>query len=758
MHLELQGTVQGIGFRPFVYRLARSMALSGWVRNSSRGAEIEIEGSAQALDKFKGRLYSEKPRAASITAEKVSFTHSPGYTEFIIASSNDKASKSAGILPDLAICRACLKDIFETGNRRYLYPFTNCTNCGPRFSIIERLPYDRHHTTMKAFTMCDECREEYENPLDRRFHAQPNACPRCGPQMELWDRKGKVLERRNDAVQAACEAIRSGKIVAVKGLGGFQLMVDARQGAAVSDLRRRKGREEKPLALMYPDMEAIRKDCDINSNELGLLSSAAAPIVLLRRKSFPGVGSSGLSDLIAPGNPYLGIMMPYTPLHHIITAQLGFPVVATSGNLSDEPICIDEHEAFHRLGKIADLFLVHNRPIFRQMDDSVVRPINDGAIILRSARGYAPTIISTDSPGMPVLAVGANQKNSLALGIGKQVLASQHIGDPGSRYSSEALANNVDSLLRAYDLTPKVIICDRHPDYIATQYAERQGRPVVKVQHHYAHVLSCMVDNKIETPVLGVTWDGTGLGDDSTIWGGEFLYIDKKSYKRVGHFRHFRLPGGEAAIREPGRAALGVLYAIYGDSLFSKEEITLVKAFKAPELKVLHRMLARGINSPISSSAGRLFDAAAALIGLGRFSGFEGQAAMRLEFAAEQADSDEVYGFDIIQESGIHVIDWEPMFIEMLDDIKKERAPSLTAAKFHNTMADIIVEAARLIGEKKVALTGGCFQNRYLTERAIRRLKSSGFTPYRHRTIPPNDGGIATGQIMAALRSAKEKQ
>jgi hydrogenase maturation protein HypF len=595
---------------------------------------------------------------------------------------------------------------------------------------------------MSAFVMCDECRAEYENPLDRRFHAQPNACPRCGPQLALWDAKGKTLNAYDDALRAAAAAIRQGYIVALKGLGGFQLLVDARNSGAVSRLRTRKGRFEKPFAVMMPSIEQVEPVCEVSEVERRLLESAAAPIVLLHHHG------SEVAPQVAPENPYLGVMLPYTPLHHLLMDELGFPIVATSGNLSGEPIMTDNHEALAKLGEIADVFLVHNRPIARHLDDSVVFAAEGDMVMLRRARGYAPSPVQLEGVTEAIIATGALQKNTTAVAHYGSVFLSQHLGDMDSAAAFDAFERTLADFLNLYDLHPSAVACDIHPDYRTTRYAEQAKLPVIHVQHHYAHVLSCMAEHPLDAPVLGVAWDGTGYGSDGTIWGGEFLRVDASAFTRVAWLRPFRLPGGDLAAREPRRSALGVLYELYGENL-PRERLE----FTSNELNLLVPALERRINAPLTSSMGRLFDAVAALTGLRQCCSFEGQAAMALEFAALGANTDECYPFEITPVTGDEgigggMIDWKPMIAAIL----LETDLQTISGKFHNTLAATIVGVAQQIGEPAVVLTGGCFQNRTLLEKSIQGLRKAGFTPYWHQHIPPNDGGIALGQIAGALR------
>jgi hydrogenase maturation protein HypF len=653
---------------------------------------------------------------------------------------------------------------------------------------------------MNRFALCAECAREYLDPADRRFHAQPNACPKCGPHLELWDAAGAVLAARDPALLQAAQSLRNGKILALKGIGGFQLMVDARNADAVRRLRQRKQREEKPFALMYPSLQSVRADCRISPAEAGLLQSPESPIVLLERL-LPSnqFAIRNPQSAIAPSNPNLGVMLPYSPLHHLLMFELQFPVVATSGNLSDEPICIDEHESLQRLRDIADVFLVHNRPIVRHLDDSVARVVLGREQILRRARGYAPLPVrladrrpapAPDS-APPVLAVGAHLKNTIALAVGPQVFVSQHIGDLETVQSYEAFLRVISDFERLYETVPATIACDAHPDYLSTQFAaslaaRKPGLRVVSVQHHIAHVLACAAENELAPPVLGVSWDGTGHGLDGTVWGGEFFLLTDTACRRVGHLRQFRLPGGDQAVREPRRAALGMLYELFAESapdldgsLGSAtvpvasagvsptesarpffEALPPVKSFAGSELAGLTHMLKSGVNSPLTSSAGRLFDAVAALAGLRQTVRFEGQAAMELEFAIAGLQTDESYSYDITPREtptgeSLLLVDWAGIARGILSDLKREVSIALISAKFHNTLAEVIVAVAKRCGHPQVALSGGCFQNRYLTERAATLLAQEGFRPYWHQHIPPNDGGIAFGQIVAALMGSE---
>ena len=759
MKLAVRGAVQGVGFRPFVFRLASELELRGRVNNSPQGVFIEAEGARENLETFLLRLNSEKPPSSFIQSLETSWLDPAGYEKFEILASEDSGAKTALILPDIATCPDCLCDIFDPKNRRHLYPFTNCTNCGPRFSIIESLPYDRANTSMKKFAMCPQCRAEYDDPRDRRFHAQPNACPICGPRLELWNATGEVIFGGNEALLAAASAIRRGKIVAVKGIGGFHLMADARNEKAVQLLRERKHREEKPFALMFPSLVSARAVCEISPLEERLLRSPEAPIVLLKKISNL---KSQIVNSVAPGNPNLGVMLPSNPLHHLLMAELNIPIVATSGNLSDEPICTNEREALERLGGIADLFLVHNRPVVRHMDDSIVRVMLDREMILRRARGYAPLPIRLNSQlstlnSQPILAVGAHLKNSVALAVGENVFISQHIGDLETEPANAAFRRVIADFEKLYDAKPEIVAADLHPDYLSTKFAnELKNVRHNGVQHHVAHVLSCMAENEIAPPALGIAWDGTGYGLDGTIWGGEFFLVTKNACERVAHLRPFRLPGGDKAVQEPRRAAIGLLYEAFGDAAFEMKHLPPFQEMSPIALSALKGMLQRKLNSPATSSAGRLFDAVASLAGLRQIMRFEGQAAMELEFAMHGIETEEAYRLSLVTNHSSLVLDWSPMIEAILADVKSGVFAGRISAKFHNALAEAIVSVAKSFGLNRVALSGGCFQNRYLTERVVRRLRDENFRPYWHHRVPTNDGGIALGQIMAALREQSQ--
>lgn len=753
---KITGAVQGVGFRPTVYRLAQKLHIKGWVENTSEGVLIEAEGLKATLEDFLQKIQTQKPAQAEISEVSVSYVEPIGEEDFKIFSSKVHNQKTVKILPDLAICQNCLDDILDPNNRRFYYPFTNCTNCGPRFSIIESLPYDRENTTMRKFKMCQPCQAEYEDPLNRRFHAQPNACKSCGPHLELWNTRGCVLSTHEDALKETESLIRKGFVVAVKGLGGFHLFADAQNSEAVQRLRKRKHREEKPLALMLPSLSNVTHICEVSELEKELLACAQAPIVLLKKKVHAKALSWDISDEVAPKNPNLGVMLPYTPLHYLLLQLLDFPVVATSGNKSDEPICIDEQEALSRLNGIADAFLIHNRPIARHVDDSIVRVMGGSSMILRRARGYAPFTLEQSKNLDASLAVGAHLKNSVAFAYRNKIFLTQHIGDLDTPQALHSFEKTIEDLPKIYDFKPQRVICDAHPDYSSSQFAKKMGLPLTQVQHHYAHILSCMAEHDLKPPVLGIAWDGTGYGLDGTVWGGEFLNIGSQGFERVATLHPFLLPGGEKAIHEPIRTAISVLFEVFGNEVFASSKFSFVTNLSERNKKLFQQMLQKQINSPKTTSVGRLFDAVSALLGIRTQNHFEGQAAMELEFAISNQSVKEFYPFKIKEQnhlgSPLFVIDWRPMIQHLWKEFQSEMCLSMISAKFHNTLAEMIVEVGKMTQENRVVLSGGCFQNKYLLERSIHRLRSQGFTPFWHQRVPPNDGGVALGQLIAGAR------
>lgn len=759
----IKGAVQGVGFRPFVYKLAKAFGIKGWVLNSDNGVEINAIATKELLNKFIIHLKEDKPDISYIKSfdfNIVPYTKADDYNDFKIVHSKTNKEPTTYIMPDIATCEDCLKEIFNPNDRRYLYPFTNCTNCGPRYTIIQKLPYDRENTTMKNFIMCEKCREEYENPDDRRFHAQPNACPVCGPKVFLWDGDGNAIAEKQEAIEIAVKEILNGKIVAIKGLGGFHLFVNSFNKNSIQELRKRKHRNEKPFALMFPNLQEVKKYCNASELEIKLLTSQKSPIVLLRLKenflSYKDtVNLPFFNECVGENsfNPYLGVLLSYTPLHHILMKMLNIPVIATSGNISDEPICIDELEALERLKGIADLFLVHNRPILRYVDDSIVKIVAGEEFILRRARGYSPLPITIELSGKKdeqIIATGAFLKNTIALKKENEVFISQHIGDLDNLESINAFEKTISHLSEIYKIKPDKIVCDLHPDFPSTKYAEEksisENLSLTKVQHHIAHIFSCIAENKIDLPVLGVAWDGTGYGLDKTIWGGEFFLIDSK-VERIAHLRYFRLPSGEEAIKKINRIAAGILLDFKDELEISNVE-DYIKIDKQ-NLQIIKQILEKGINSPLTSSMGRLFDAVSSLIDLKNYSSFEGQAAMELEFIAYKSISESgYYTYEINKENDVFIIDFVPIIKKLLLDKRNKISNSKISSKFHNTLVEIIFSVAKTINVKNIALSGGCFQNSILLEKSITKLKESGFHPYWQKKVPVNDGGISLGQIV----------
>lgn len=749
----IQGAVQGVGFRPFIYKLAEELNLKGIISNTVKGVSIDIEGDESLLKEFVKRIKTDKPKLSHITTFEINKLEVKGFSDFKIIKSDSRGDPEAIILPDIAVCDECLAEMFDPNNRRFLYPFINCTNCGPRFSIIESLPYDRPNTSMKIFEMCDECKEEYENPLDRRFHAQPIACPRCGPQVQLLNQNGKLICEKEDAISEAVQKIKEEKIIALKSLGGFQFIVNAVNDDTVKKLRERKHRDEKPLAVMFPSIEMIKDYCFVSEVEENKLLSPESPIVLLKKKSSIWHQASGIqypassiSEFIAPSNPYLGVMLPYTPLHHLIMRELGEPVIATSGNVSEEPMCIDENEAIERLSRIADYFLINNRPIIRPVDDSVVRIVEDELMILRRARGYSPLPLSIrNATEEDFVCVGGHLKNSVSIKKGNEIFISQHIGDLENSEAEKYFRNTISDLTEMYKVNPSYFVNDLHPEYSSTKYSSTQNVKTISVQHHLAHVAACFEENKLENKCFAVCWDGTGYGFDGSIWGGEFFIYNSEEYKHTAQFRQFRIPGGDAAVKDARRSLTGILYKIFGEAIpFSK----LNFAFSENDLRLFIQMLNKDFNCFKTTSVGRIFDAVSSLLNICNKSSYEGQAAMMLEFAADQKISTH-YDFNLIEKL-TSIIDWQPMFEQMFNDIAMEVKASVISAKFHNTLVEIIMELSMRIGLKDVVLTGGCFQNVFLLERTIERLIKEGFNPHWNKSVPTNDGGISYGQAVFA--------
>lgn len=750
LRISIDGVVQGMGFRPFVYGLARMHRLGGWAANSVAGVVVEVEGRQDDLQAFLAALHRDAPSHAAIGAIAPRTIAATGAAEFCIRESLACGTRAIQILPDLATCARCLGELFDLTDRRYLHPFISCTGCGPRYSIIADVPYDRANTVMRRFPMCTACHAEYENPADRRFHAELTTCAICGPRLTYWDTSGAVQSVEHDALLETAEMIRNGGIVALKGIGGFQLIADARNEDAVHLLRARKRRGDKPFAVLFPTLTDLRASCRVSAQEEALLTGRERPIVLLERKG--GFIARG----VAPDIPSVGAMLPYSPLHHLLMHELGFAVIATSGNAANEPIAIDNTEALQRLHGIAGGFLVHDRPILRPVDDSVARVVCGRELLLRRARGYTPTPVKLANAAAGILALGAHLKSTVALTAAGGAILSQHIGDQETVVARAAHTRAIEDVTRLHALRPRVVVRDLHPDYATSHAAQKLDLPVVAVQHHLAHVAACVAEHGTALPVLGVAWDGSGYGLDGTLWGGEFLLVDSTRWRRVAHLRAFRLPGGEAAVREPRRAALGLLHEAFGASACDMIELAAVAAFSNVERKVLQHMLAQGVNAALTSSAGRLFDAFAALSGLRQRASYEGQAAAQLEWAAGDRATGRAYPFEIREPASVPgpmIVDWQPALEAALADVHASADAGAISEALHNGLATVIAAVATRVGVHRVVLTGGCFQNKRLTEAAVAALRAKGMEAIWHRYIPPNDGGIALGQAAWAAWS-----
>jgi len=763
-HYKITGIVQGVGFRPFIYRLAHELGFTGWVRNSPSGVEIELQGKADAFPLFEQALAGDAPPLAvidSIRIEEINSVNNCDRGFTILPSAGGEPD--VRIAPDSALCPDCLRELFDPSDRRYRYPFITCTNCGPRYSIITGVPYDRPKTTMADFPLCPECLSEYENPLDRRFHAQPIACHDCGPQVSLLTSTAEKVAEHDEAVTQAIKLLEEGKVVAIKGIGGYHLAVDACNHEAVARLRERKKRDEKPFALMVADVEAARSVAELGDMEERLLTSTEAPIVIVKKRH-----DTQLSPLISPNNDWLGIMLPYSPLHHLLfsphpSSLIPHPsvfkaLVMTSGNISDEPVAFEDADALERLAGIADYFLIHDRPIHIRSDDSVMRVFQGRPLFYRRARGYAPRAVTLPFELPPLLATGAELKSVFCLAAGSRAVLSQHIGDLQNQSTLDSFGQIVAHLSGILAVRPTLVACDLHPDYLSSRFAEDSGLPTVLVQHHHAHLASCMAENGLDGDVIGIIFDGTGYGPDGTVWGGEFLVGGYGGYSRAGHLRQVPLPGGDAAVREPWRMAMAYLYQAIGDAAF---EVDHPVARHLPEngQALFARMLRRGINSPLTSSCGRLFDTVAALLNLRHTVSYDGQGAIELEALAETSENGNYgdYSYRILsnEETPLH-LDFSPMFPELLADLAAGIRTSVIALRFHQTVAtaatELCLHIAEASGINRVIFSGGVFQNRLLSEMLYTALTSRGLTVFTHRLVPPNDGGIALGQAAIAGR------
>lgn len=780
VRIHITGRVQGVGFRPTMYRYARALALTGFVKNTTAGVVVEIQGKGLAVTKFLKYLGSAPPPQARIDSLRMETL--PVTTEsssFEILASSRSGDLRAGLPPDLATCEDCRAELFDPINRRYQYPFINCTNCGPRFTIIRKLPYDRKHTSMKVFDLCPQCRAEYLEPADRRFDAQPNACPVCGPRVKLilpansqekhptsnaqhrtsnenGERFCEAPLQAAAAIQKAVQLLKAGRILAVKGLGGYHLSCDAINNKAVARLRERKGRPHKSLAVMFASMEALRNQAKVSDAEERELTSPAAPIVIVRRKN-----GSNLSELISPDTKDIGVFLPYTPVHHLLLTGLS-PLVMTSGNSAKEPIAMDEEQLQRILGPIADAALIHNRPILRRCDDSVLRISNGQRLVFRRSRGLVPDPIPFPRDGPAVLACGADLKNTICMTRGKEAFLSQHIGDLEEHRAFRFFRETIVDLTGLLKVQPAIIAHDLHPDYHSTRYALSPGIGAgrrVAVQHHHAHIAAGMAENRLKEPVIGVALDGTGYGPDGTIWGGEFLIADFKACRRAAHFKTYRMPGGAEAIRRPERMAFSLLLAELPPNQARENIGRLLPNLSDTEWNTLAVMIHQGLNSPFTSSAGRLFDVVAVLLGVGDAVSYEARGAVRLQTLAHRHVTDH-YPFDITPSSeACLILSFGSMIRALVADTLTNTDRAVIAGKFHNTVAEAVVEVCGRIRaqtfHRSVVLSGGVFQNDLLLERTTKGLLRDGFQVYSHHVVPPNDGGLALGQAAVARQKCR---
>jgi hydrogenase maturation protein HypF len=763
----VRGIVQGVGFRPFIHRTAHEHTLTGWVLNSTEGVIIEVEGPEKSIQGFVTDITAKAPPLAVV--ERVEVTQLPpvGYQSFTIASSQSNEAGFVLVSPDVCVCPDCLRETLDPNDRRYRYPFTNCTNCGPRFTIIQDIPYDRPKTTMKDFDMCPTCAAEYHDPTNRRFHAQPNACAECGPQ--VWLQTGKIsneqtptiLAERDEALRQARKLLAEGKILAIKGLGGFHLACDATNDAAVNTLRERKQRVDKPFAVMAYDAETVLHYCELSMEERQLLESPQRPIVLLRRKA-----GSPISEQTAPGNRYLGVMLPYTPLHYLLLEQdesAPMALVMTSGNISEEPLAITNEDALERLSPLADAFLMHDRAIHIRCDDSVTKLYEGQEMMLRRSRGYAPYPVRLRfAEAQETLGCGGELKNTFCLVKGNYAFLSQHIGDLQNYETLRSYEQAIEHFKNLFRVNPTVVAYDLHPEYLSTKYAlelaEKAPEQIqlVAVQHHEAHIASCMAENEVYEPVIGVAFDGTGYGRDGNIWGGEFFAGDFRSFRRMAHLSYVPMPGGELAIRRPYRMAFSYLHQAFGDQSLSLD-ISMVRDMDSVETKLMMQQIARGINAPLTSSGGRLFDAVAALLNIRTRVNYEGQAAIEMEMLADRKERGCYQWEPHTTSDGLLIVDTNALIRAIVDDLTSGLAVPSIAAKFHNSLAEMIGQVCSTIskqtGLKKVALGGGVFQNTLLLDRTLYELRRRELQLLLHHQVPTNDGGLSLGQIMIANAS-----
>ncbi|MBT9130163.1 MAG: Carbamoyltransferase HypF [candidate division WS2 bacterium] len=751
----IKGIVQGVGFRPFIYRLAQNFQVKGYIINTSNGVEIEAEAVKPILDEFAKAITSEAPPLSRIEEISIQEQKPKFYSTFEIR--NSRADEGYQLIsPDIAICKDCLVELFDPKDRRYQYPFINCTNCGPRFTIIQDIPYDRAKTTMSIFPMCPQCDEEYHNPLHRRFHAQPNACPTCGPHLMLTDRHGLEIKTETP-LKNSINYLKEGKILAIKGLGGFHLTCNAQNNEVVELLRKRKNRPYKPFALMMKNLEDISKYCYVNSEEIKLLSSSQAPILLLKKRNNLKIAPS-----VAPNNNYLGVMLPYTPLHHLLLREYQEPLIMTSGNLSEEPIAFINEEALERLNNLADYFLLHNRDIHACYDDSVITVYNNNPYPIRKARGYSPTALKLNFKKRPVVvfACGADLKNSFTFIKDGYAFISQHNGDLEDYQTYTNYQRNIEIFQKLFRLEPDTIAYDLHPDYFSTLYARSLSAKSwrIPLQHHYAHTASCMADNGLNEKVIGISFDGVGYGIDGNLWGGEFMIADFNGFERVAHLQYLPLPGGDISVKKPYRIALSYLHTLLGKLPFNLE---LFKYTNDEEIELIFHQIDKNFNTFLTSSCGRLFDAVSSILDICQKVTYEGQAAMELEMLSEGKSNNhtDYYTFDLIESGNSWIIKLGSLLDSILNDYLKNIDKGVIGNRFHNTLAKMALTISELMrknyGLNKVVLSGGCFQNQLLLKKTILQLQNQGFEVYIHKNVPPNDGGISLGQaVIAYVRSS----
>ncbi len=750
--LEVNGIVQGVGFRPFVYKLANRYDVSGVIANTSSGVSIHLEGPKEDIESFCIDLSDKSPPLAHITKISIQNGFLNGHKDFAIVKSRSRDFKATLISPDVSICDDCLNEMLDPEDRRYQYPFINCTNCGPRYTIIDNIPYDRPSTSMKHFKMCQRCQAEYDDPVNRRFHAQPNACPDCGPHVTLYNKNREIISSQAP-IEKAAELLKQGQILAIKGLGGFHLSADAENNEAVAGLRKRKHREEKPFAVMSYDLERIREYAHIDIEEELLIKSFQRPIVLLKKKRI-----NSLSGHVAPRNKYFGAMLPYTPLHYLLLNQGFKALVMTSGNMSEEPIVIDNESAFERLSVIADYFLVHNRDIYLRSDDSIVKRTAGATRFIRRSRGYVPIPIFLKKDIPPILACGAELKNTICLTKKNQAFLSQHIGDLENLETYKFLELTVAHMKGILDINPKIVAYDLHPDYLSTRYAKvQEDVTMVPVQHHHAHIVSCMAENMLEGPVIGLAFDGAGYGSDGCIWGGEILIAEEGGFDRAGQLSYAPMPGSAQAVREPWRMAVSYLHATFGED-FRNLDLPMLNEIDPKKIDILVRMISRNINCPATSSLGRLFDGIAAILGIRNNVFFEGQAAVELEMLTDEEEKS-IYAYEWTS-GDVHKILFEPLIYGAVKDMEQGVQPAVIGGKFHLTLIHMFSDLCEVIrkerGLDRVVLSGGVFQNSLLLRRLVRRLEEKSFQVFTHKLVPANDGGISLGQALVAAAVTKD--